>query len=321
MARNAFSVRQAGSKRPVGLLVALLATILLPSTVMRAQDGEEQEEEGGISDNSFFVEEAYNQEPGVVQHIFNWVHFWDEDDGRARSREFVFTQEWPVFSQSHQFSYTIPFANIHEAPTGGMVFDENGLGDILLNYRYQLRDGEDDTWAVSPRFSVIVPSGNEERGLGSGEVGYQFNLPMSREFDDFAVHFNAGMTIIPNAHVDLGGGVLSPDHDLVGYNLGASLISIRSKTVQPMLEFVAFWDEEIDDSGAQDQTFELLLSPGVRWAPYTQDSTQLVLGAAAPVGLTRDSPDIGLFLYLSFEHALPWRHGAGCGCDCPCPCE
>jgi hypothetical protein len=25
----------------------------------------------GIQDNSFFIEEAYNQEPGVMQHIFN----------------------------------------------------------------------------------------------------------------------------------------------------------------------------------------------------------------------------------------------------------
>lgn len=25
----------------------------------------------GIQDNSFFVEEAYNQEPGIVQHIIN----------------------------------------------------------------------------------------------------------------------------------------------------------------------------------------------------------------------------------------------------------
>lgn len=25
-----------------------------------------------IEDNSFLVEEAYNQEPGVIQHIFTW---------------------------------------------------------------------------------------------------------------------------------------------------------------------------------------------------------------------------------------------------------
>ena len=27
-----------------------------------------------------------------------------------------------------------------------------------------------------------------------------------------------------------------------------------------------------------------------------------VVGAAVPVGLTRDAPDIGLFLYMSFEN-------------------
>ena len=59
----------------------------------------------GIQDNSFFIEEAYNQEPGVVQHIFNLAI-----DFTNGSREIApsFTQEWPVFSQTHQFSYTIP---------------------------------------------------------------------------------------------------------------------------------------------------------------------------------------------------------------------
>ena len=59
----------------------------------------------GIQDNSFFVEEAYNQEPGVVQHILNVpINFING------SREITpsFTQEWPVFSQTHQFSYTTP---------------------------------------------------------------------------------------------------------------------------------------------------------------------------------------------------------------------
>jgi hypothetical protein len=47
----------------------------------------------GIQDNSFFIEEAYNQELGVVQHIFNLpivagkVHtdFGDQNFDRARS--------------------------------------------------------------------------------------------------------------------------------------------------------------------------------------------------------------------------------------------
>ena len=60
----------------------------------------------GIQDNSFFIEEAYNQEPGVVQHIFNLpIDFTNGSREVAPS----FTQEWPVFSQTHQFSYTIPY--------------------------------------------------------------------------------------------------------------------------------------------------------------------------------------------------------------------
>ena len=31
----------------------------------------------GISDNSFFIEEAYNQEQGVIQYIFNAIYIND----------------------------------------------------------------------------------------------------------------------------------------------------------------------------------------------------------------------------------------------------
>src|SRR5207248_7304221 len=79
----------------------------------------------GIQDNSFFVEEAYNQEPGVVQHILNVPVFFA--NGGKESTP-TFTQEWPVFSQTHQFSYTTPHTFAEE---------ESGLEDIRLNYRLQ----------------------------------------------------------------------------------------------------------------------------------------------------------------------------------------
>src|SRR5919198_4945506 len=58
----------------------------------------------GIQDNSFLVEEAYNQEPGVVQHIVNVPI--NLTNG-AREITPSFTQEWPIFSQLHQLSYTL----------------------------------------------------------------------------------------------------------------------------------------------------------------------------------------------------------------------
>lgn len=55
----------------------------------------------GIQDNSFLIEEAYNQEAGVVQHINNLRR-------QGRDWSYTFIQEWPIGSQTHQFSYNIP---------------------------------------------------------------------------------------------------------------------------------------------------------------------------------------------------------------------
>jgi hypothetical protein len=41
---------------------------------------------------------------------------------------------------------------------------------------------------------VIIPSRRDSDGLGSGEAGLQFNIPASKQFGDFYVHGNAGVT-------------------------------------------------------------------------------------------------------------------------------
>src|SRR5678815_6182707 len=101
----------------------------------------------GIQDNSFLIEEAYNQEPGVVQHIFNAQY---TTSGRLHGWNFSFTQEWPVFSLDHQLSYTIP--SFHLIDDKDRVY---GGGDILINYRYQALEEGETKPAFAPRFSLI----------------------------------------------------------------------------------------------------------------------------------------------------------------------
>ena len=74
-----------------------------------------------ILDNSFFVEEAFNQEAGIFQNIFGFVR---SNDTWSAS----FVQEWPVLSQAHQLSYTV---------TGLGGGGSSAWGDSLLNYRFQ----------------------------------------------------------------------------------------------------------------------------------------------------------------------------------------
>jgi hypothetical protein len=74
-----------------------------------------------------------------------------------------------------------------------------------------------------------------------------------------------------------------------------------------MLEMVANWNEEVDFAvktarATVDRTMTALISPGFRYAFNLPNDLQIVAGAAAPIGITSDSPDWGLFFYLSFEY-------------------
>ena len=242
-----------------------------------------------IQDNSFLLEEAYNQYPGVVQHIFSLFGSVKKLPG-ADDREWVasFTQEWPVFSQAHQFSYTVPCVF---SKSGGVKHD--GLADVLLNYRFQLSTETATRPAIAPRLSVILPTGDEDRGLGSGTVGFQTNTALSKVLSDrWTVHANAGATVLPDVH----------GRDLTGYNLGASAICALTPSLNLLVECTANWDEEIDDAGSRDRSVSVLVSPGFRYGINLPGDAQLVVGIAVPIGVTRDAPDYGVFFYGSFEH-------------------
>ena len=265
----------------------LLSLCLVVSTTAAAADRPSE----AIQDNSFLLEEAYNQDPGVVQHIFSLFGSVNKLPG-ADDREWVasFTQEWPVFSQAHQFSYTVPYVF---SDSGGVKHD--GLGDVLLNYRFQLSTETATRPAIAPRLSVILPTGDEDRGLGSGSVGFQTNTALSKVLNDrWTVHVNAGATVLPDVH----------GRDLIGYNLGVSAIYALTSSVNLLVECTANGDEEVDDAGGRDRSVSVLVSPGIRYGINLPHEAQLVVGIAMPIGLTRDAPDYGVFFYASFEHGF-----------------
>ena len=81
-----------------------------------------------IQDNSFLIEEAYNQEAGVVQTIQTFTRIAGTGDW-----VYALTQEWPVPDEENQLSATIQFLGLYGP--GGF---SRGFGDVQLNYRYQL---------------------------------------------------------------------------------------------------------------------------------------------------------------------------------------
>jgi hypothetical protein len=242
-----------------GLRMAVL--LLAAVTPAAAQEVEH------IADNSFLIEEAYNQEAGVVQHINNFVH---EEAGD--SWLYVFTQEWPLGGMRHQLSYTVPLVSPEGFGTG--------LGDILLNYRYQAVGDGESALHVAPRISLVLPTGSEEDDRGSGSTGVQGNLPVSYEVNNaLAVHSNTGF-------------VLDGESGALDARLGASGVLRVHPRLNVLLETTWGSDDDV-----------VLLNPGVRGA-IDAGSLQIVPGVAYTIALTSDASD-AFFLYLSLEH--PFR--------------
>ena len=281
-------------RRIWGASVVLVAALTGP---IDAAEAESKRPIDGIMDNSFLVEEAYNQEPGVVQHIFtafyNVTRHRGPDD---RNWDTSFTQEWPVFSRTHQFSYTVPFSFLD---SGGR--HEDGIGDVLLNYRWQAFFREDTLTALAPRVSLLLPTGNEHRDLGEGSLGFQWNLPFSTGIrSNWFVHLNAGGTFLGDAHSAHG-------RSLYHHQFGASVIYAINEEWHLMLESVGTWEETLNSRNNREYESSLLLAPGLRKAFNFKNGAQLVLGASAPIGVGGHAPDYGAFLYLSFEHFFSKR--------------
>jgi hypothetical protein len=211
-----------------------------------------------IQDNSFLIEEAYNQEYGVVQHIGNFARSTSGDWA------FAFTQEWPLGGIRHQLSYTLPLQSSEATGTG--------LGDVALNYRYQLVGNPEARTVVAPRFSLLLLTPR------------------------IVTHWNAGATVSPTANNPLGARATT-----TSLQLGASAIWLLRPSFNLMVETLWVRDESVVGEGQTAREEFLLLNPGIRWAFNLAGDLQIVPGIAYTIDLS-DSSEDALFLYLSFEH-------------------
>ena len=247
-----------------GLLITALFASAVPTAAQVAGTAQTSSaRKWEITDNSFLVEEAFNQEAGVVQNILTWTR------GRDGTWDGSFTQEWPAPGMTHQISYTLPFSSTGQAA---------GIGDVLLNYRFQLRTETEGGPAISPRFSVILPTGREADGLGGGTAGLQLAFPASKQFGDFYLHGNAGYTWRP--------GVQRTPY------AGASGIWRAAPMFNLMLEAVVGFDDYVT------------VSPGFRRG-WTFGERQLVIGVAVPLTRADGRSTAAVLTYFSYE--LPFR--------------
>jgi hypothetical protein len=277
--RGALSAGE-GERYPESLrFPSAFALALLVAASARAAD----RERGPIQDNSFLLEEAYNQERAVMQTIQTWSRV-------SQTGEWLYTltQEFPIPAERHQISYTLP---ILQDDAG-----DRGVGDLFVNYRYQLLGGADARVAIAPRVSVIAPTGNADRKIGSGGWGLQVAVPVSTMI---------GKKLV--SHTNVGGTAIADARSGDDWNLffGQSFVWLLHPSVNLMVEGLLYQGNGGADGAPHT---DMTISPGVRFAIDLPHGLQVVPGIAFPIGVGGTSGKNGVFLYLSFEH--PFRKGA-----------
>lgn len=260
-----------------------------PSAVPAASAGPE----APIQDNSFLVEEAYNQEDGVIQHI-SFVQVLSAGDVL-----YTQTDEWPLRSLQHQLSVT---ASVNES--GNYRTYGPGWGDTAINYRYQLVGSGETRLAIAPRLSMLLPTGDSGAGRGYGGWGLQTNLPVSLQLNRYLVtHWNAGVTWIPSAR--------DAQHNhatLVNPNLGQSTVWLVKPRFNALCEVVWTSNASVVAPGRTERQQSVFINPGVRWAYNFKSGLQIVPGVGLPMGLMGAAGQKGAIFYLSFEHPFAFAH-------------
>jgi hypothetical protein len=81
-----------------------------------------------------------------------------------------------------------------------------GIGDIGLSAKALLRGEGQLAPAIAGRFALKLPTGDEDRALGSGEVDVALGVALEKTFGPVRLYFNTGLTI-PTGNPFAGTGI------------------------------------------------------------------------------------------------------------------
>ena len=256
---------------------AVLALLLLTSSISAFAK---------IEDNSFLLEEAFNQEYGVYQ----FIQKYQTDLKDKKTFDYAFENEIPLTDKVHQFSYEIPVAKTNEAK-------ESGVGDISLNYRWQ----PVNTGAIllAERIGLILPTGSVAEETGNGVYGLEFMQAATIHLNEsFVNHYNFGFTTLPDAETSGH----NKKRTISSFSAGTSLIYLAKDNFNLMFEALVESGQEVDATGAKTAATTVTLNPGVRFAyDFDWKETQIVPGVSFPVDVISSRTSYGALLYLSIE--------------------
>jgi hypothetical protein len=287
---------------PAWTLLLLLALLAGPTAV--AQDEEPEE-----PDFFFLTGGPYTQKKSSPQII--WATQWLRDrSGDVSTRAYLGAgrAEWGL-TDRWEVDFEFGALALKEREVGVTTFAEHGAADLLLGVRYRLlREGAAPfTLTTGPQ--VIFPVASRRRGLGTGEVGYAWDLAAAKDWGGpvfLAASVNLGLT--PNVAAFPDGSGREFDLSSVEWGTALGVRALERPSGEAHHDLHALFEvsgvrADFVEAGARGRITEVFFSPGLRYGHLSRRGSLTEIGVAFPLGLTRDSADWGVILQIQFELA------------------
>ncbi len=84
----------------------------------------------------------------------------------------------------------VPYVWAKTEIDGDVDSDEDGISDISIELKWRLHEKDGLGFALKP--AVILPTGDEEKGLGNGKASYGLMFITTKEIEPWAFHLNLG---------------------------------------------------------------------------------------------------------------------------------
>lgn len=179
---------------------------------------------------------------------------------------------------SLDFGLTIPYT-ITDPDVGG---GESGIGDLEAGLKFRFLEGAGARPALAVTAGATIPTGNEEKGFGSGTVDLSAALVAGFAFEPVSIYLNVGYGRLNNADTDAGDR--------------ADIFSASAVVEWAVTEPLALNAEFLYESpGADGDNVLLAATAGAAYA----FSTMIALDGGVRVGLSDTAPDWGLFATLT----------------------
>jgi predicted porin len=140
------------------------------------------------------TDDTGTQGKGKFQLELNGQYDWDKEDEGGVSVKAIGGQAAATLSygivKNVDLVLSLPYLWEKEKENGVKVYDEHGIGDATFEVKWRLF--EKDGFSVALKPGISFPTGDDDKGLGTGKLGGHLLLIGSKELGAWAFHANLG---------------------------------------------------------------------------------------------------------------------------------